>query len=371
MRAEADGDGRRLLKAGAALAVRWSGAGRLIGALRGPAREPLVLGYHGVVEDPREHAQTAIPAILTSRRMLERHLECIGRRRRFVSLDELGTWPAGGRGGPPAAITFDDGYASVYELAFPLLKARGIPAAIFVVTDLLGSDRPHLHDYLYLLLARAYASWRDPALELGALLRRRRIAPPPANEDRALLGGPLAATQALLRDLPQESIRRVLASLEAEFEAPPAALRQLRPMTWEMVEEMRRAGVVVGSHTRSHGLMTNESRERMTEEIAGSRRELERRLGGPVVHFAYPGGCFDAAAVEAVREAGYRFAYTCCGHRDPRHPLLTIPRRILWENACLGARGSFSTSVMDCQVNGVFDLVSPCRMDHDTVRRVA
>jgi peptidoglycan/xylan/chitin deacetylase (PgdA/CDA1 family) len=42
----------------------------------------------------------------------------------------------------PVILTFDDGYRDNYENAFPLLKARGMTATFFVVTDFVDSQLP-------------------------------------------------------------------------------------------------------------------------------------------------------------------------------------------------------------------------------------
>jgi len=66
---------RRLAKTGIACALHWTGANKLIGALNGSRNMPLVLGYHRVVEDYTASAGHYIQEMLTSLRMLERHLD--------------------------------------------------------------------------------------------------------------------------------------------------------------------------------------------------------------------------------------------------------------------------------------------------------
>jgi hypothetical protein len=122
--------------------------------------------------------------------------------------------------------------------------------------------------------------------------------------------------------------------------------------------------MTIGSHTTTHPMLTNESPRRVLAETAESRHELERRLGIAVKHFAYPAGCFDLGVVSAVAAAGYLFGYTTCQHRDRARPLLTIPRRLFWQNSCLDAFGEFSSSLMSCQIKGSFDFGRGCNHAH-------
>lgn len=104
-----------------ASARRWRGAPGLT-----------VLGWHRVdgrrsdglstgVEDFRRHLDT-----------LEEWGACVLPLEQAVAALRAGTLPE-----RAVALTFDDGYASVVETAWPLLEERGHPATLFVVTGCL------------------------------------------------------------------------------------------------------------------------------------------------------------------------------------------------------------------------------------------
>ncbi len=342
----------------------------LIGRWSGFRNVPVIVAYHRVVEDFRSSATTSIPSMLVSRRTFEQQLDWIGRSFRFISLDELGERLESGRDfdRPVAAITFDDGYRDLYHVALPVLKAKAIPATVFVVTAAIGDAGLHLHDKLYLLLSRRFGSGGWKWAELAGLLQAVGISLPNMEATKEA-ANPFQATRVLLEALSQGDVKRVIRALESEVSIPEEAIQSLCLLTWEMLEQMHRAGISIGSHTRTHVLMTNESPQKLRDEVVGSRRELERRLGIQVRHFAYPSGQFDGASVNAVAAAGYRFAYTTCTHRDHRFPLLTIPRTVFWENSCLNSRGVFSPAILNCQINRVFDLVGGCRQAHGMDRR--
>jgi len=158
--------------------------------------------------------------------------------------------------------------------------------------------------------------------------------------------------------------------VEAEAPFPSSVAERFRCADWSMVRTMAEAGMTIGSHTRTHVFLNRERPATVADQTSGSRRRLEEELRRPVAHFAYPAGQFNPSAVKAVSAAGYHFAYTACRHIVPSYARLTIPRKLLWERSCVAADGSFSPSVMNAQVSGLYDLVNPpCVLDHGTIPR--
>jgi peptidoglycan/xylan/chitin deacetylase (PgdA/CDA1 family) len=83
-----------------------------------------------------------------------------------------------------------------------------------------------------------------------------------------------------------------------------------RYMTWDQVREMQKNGFVFGSHTVSHRPLTKMSPDEALAELTGSAAEMERQLGARPRYFAYPTGAYNLRIEEAVRQAGYRAAFT-------------------------------------------------------------
>jgi peptidoglycan/xylan/chitin deacetylase (PgdA/CDA1 family) len=350
----------------AALASAISGACRLEQHARRAReqRRPLILGYHRVVEDFESASLTDMPSMLISRAMFERHIEWVGRSFRFVSLDEIGEHVASGRPftDPVAAITFDDGYRDVYDNAFPLLRRKGIPAAVFVVTDLIGRPLWQTHDKLYYLVDKAFNVWDDPKRRLLEMMTEIGIRTDQLFRGRAAVASSMATVSALLPVLPQADVLRLMNSLEARV-GPDASEIPLS-MTWPMIDEMRRGGITIGSHTRSHVSLPMESAAAVKDELEGSKHALEQRLGEAVDHFAYPLGQFTADVVKALHDAGYRFAYTACPHGNSLHPALTLERLLLWEGSSIDANGRFCSAVFNCQIHALWPPARRCEWAH-------
>jgi peptidoglycan/xylan/chitin deacetylase (PgdA/CDA1 family) len=104
-------------------------------------RRSVVLGYHGVAYVRRRedlHFLQLAPDRFAMQIDLLREAGF-----RFVTVARLARLIDGGA--PPAgyaAVTFDDGLRNNHAVALPILRARGIPATVYVATGLVGKDNP-------------------------------------------------------------------------------------------------------------------------------------------------------------------------------------------------------------------------------------
>jgi peptidoglycan/xylan/chitin deacetylase (PgdA/CDA1 family) len=103
-----------------------------------------------------------------------------------------------------------------------------------------------------------------------------------------------------------------------------------RRLSWSQVRELHAAGITIGSHGWSHRSFGAMTLPEMLHEAAESRRCLELKSGASVDSFAYPFGTrldFSALSQQALRQAGYRSAFTSQhGVVAPCGDALALPR---------------------------------------------
>jgi peptidoglycan/xylan/chitin deacetylase (PgdA/CDA1 family) len=223
-------------------------------------------------------------------RHLRRHYEPLALSEVVVRLER-------GEPLPPNAVvlTIDDGYRDCYTGAYPTLRKYGLPAVVYLATNLLDSGEWLWTDRV------TWMHEHSPVLASQAIGARREAA---------------ARANEALKALPNDERILELRSLSDELGvhppgSPPAGYE---PLSWDEAREMERHGIEFGAHTCSHPILSRlSSRAEIVAEVVGSRDRVGEELGSPARHFCYPNGMaedFTTETVAVVREAGFVTAVT-------------------------------------------------------------
>lgn len=96
------------------------------------------------------------------------------------------------------------------------------------------------------------------------------------------------------------------------FAVAPSLLEGNEYATWGDVYAAFKDGMEIVSHSLNHVDFTNSSYsdEFLLTELEGSKLFLESRISSPVNFFVYPYGRYNARAIELVKKAGYKMAFT-------------------------------------------------------------
>ena len=81
-------------------------------------------------------------------------------------------------------------------------------------------------------------------------------------------------------------------------------------MTWEMLREMRAAGMDIQVHGREHQQMTGRDRDWLIFHLLGPAQTINANLGYQPRFLAYPSGHYDDEVIDVAREMGYWAAVT-------------------------------------------------------------
>lgn len=211
--------------------------------------QTIIFCYHRLVDKVRYPGTEITPQVFEQQmKMLkDRGITVIG-------LQDLLAWKRGEKNIPPrcAVITFDDGWKSQYEVAWPLLKKMGYPVTMFIYTEGVAG---------------------------------------------ASLGGGQAITWEMLGDMRDNGV---------DIEAHSATHQDLREGHTIMVMEPDRK--------RTKKKLTGAEYEQwLQNEVVGCKTLLEQRLAIKVNCFAVPFGNYNEHVKEMARNAGYEAMFTVYG----------------------------------------------------------
>lgn len=79
----------------------------------------------------------------------------------------------------------------------------------------------------------------------------------------------------------------------------------VRPLHWDQIRRLADAGWEIGSHARTHPMLTVAGDDELWRELAGSKAEIEQRIDRTCRSIAYPYGDVDPRVAESARATGY------------------------------------------------------------------
>jgi peptidoglycan/xylan/chitin deacetylase (PgdA/CDA1 family) len=250
-----------------------------LGMVRSRLRRALtVVMFHRVIDPADPDFAAADPTYTLSLPLFEKFLGFLQNHYNIVRLADVAAASDGRRGLPEHAllITFDDGWADNLRYAAPALKARKMPAVVFVVAEAIQS--------------RTDAWWHErvfAAARAGALTERSAI--------------DVVSRVGLLDEATREESLTALPCLPCH-----------RRMMLEPDELPRLAdyGIDIGSHGYTHVPLTRVPD--VANELTRARCAIDRMTKGTSVGTALgcPHGQYDAEVVRAARAIGIEQVFT-------------------------------------------------------------
>ena len=240
----------------------------------------------------------------------------------------------------PVLVSFDDGFRDNLEVAAPILRHYGIPAILFVATDVLAG-KPLWYDKVERMFEAGHAG------ELQDAFGRLGVRP----------NMPAAGAAQWV-----ESIRKLQSAVFVKAMAVIAGMApgldlSGRYLSADDLGRWASLGLEVGAHSCSHPRLTALDAEAALQEMTRSRQVIGESLGQAVDFFAYPfgeRGDFDSGHCRALASAGYRMAFTTIqgGNRAGGDPF-TVRRKCVMSGLFAGPGGAFSETLFLADVMGL------------------
>lgn len=264
-----------------------------------------VLNYHRINDPFRVTFDTFRPNVSATPSVFAAQMDYVSQKYNVISGTELAAFIKGRHPLPAhaAIITFDDGYFDNYSYAYPILKARNLPAVIFLATDFIGTRKSFFWD----LIAYCFFYTQKEQAHFPLLGAQSWVDGSTRNILMQRLIEALKKTSDMEKQRVIDQLPKIL-----EVDLPDEAFKDLM-MSWSNAKELSENGIELGAHTASHPILTRISLDAASAELLQSRQRIEVEIGKPVISFAYPNGQssdFNDEVVDRVHRTGFEIAFT-------------------------------------------------------------
>lgn len=302
----------------------------------------MVLTYHRITEKPdfqdplKVYVRTFEKQII----FLKKHYTILSGAQFADIIKESKAFPQNS-----CLITFDDGWMDNYIYAYPILKKYQVPAIIFIATDYVSTNRVFWHEELSQILVEAPSNFDEDKFKVFAEkwpkdLRGKisRIMKCSSHEQRFFIDDLIT----YLKGFDNENLQIMIEKLKKFFvvskeENCPAVL------SWEQVLSMSNNNITIGSHTKSHVILTQISACEAEKELKESKHVIEKKIGKSVDFLSYPNGNHNESIIRIAKEAGYLASFACLpGINDSCEDRFRLKRKHIREHLSLGLSRKFS-----------------------------
>lgn len=216
----------------------------------------------------------------------------------------------------PVLVTFDDAYASVFQVALPLCAKLGIPSVLFVNALTVDNHCLALDNLVGYVANSAGMDTINNAIRLVNNDTTARANSPVLNSLRDVFTRYLPAISLSTRRAFRETLLKITGINESEVASEVRLY-----LTSEQLRHLASRGFEIGNHTYSHVNCRWLSPEDLATEIDRNKNALEQMSGMPVRSFGVPYGSstdLTPCLLDHLRDSGYQAAFVVEGLANGR-----------------------------------------------------